>query len=64
METNTVQVTRVPLVWLAVPVPCERLIPFFRIAGSLKVLSAGVTSDRDLRHGLRKAAAEVDRGDF
>ena len=53
-----------PPVCLPVPVLYDRLIPFFRIVGSLMEWSAGVISDRELCHALRKAAVEVDRGGF
>ena len=64
MRTENGQLARVPPVCLPVPVLYERLIPFFRIVGSLMEWSAGVISDRELCHALRKAAAEVDRGGF
>ncbi|MGD1079603.1 MAG: hypothetical protein ABR881_14875 [Candidatus Sulfotelmatobacter sp.] len=48
METEDGQLARVPPVCLPVPVPCERLIPFFRIVGSLIEWSSGVISDREL----------------
>jgi len=56
--------TVVPPVCLPVPVPCERLIPFFRIVGSLMEWSSGLITDRELSKALHKAAAEVDRGGF
>lgn len=64
METQDGQLARVPPVCLPVPVPCDRLIPFFRIVGSLMEWSSGVISDRELSHALRKAAVEVERGGF
>lgn len=54
----------VPEVRLPVPVPCERLIPFVRIVGSLMEWSAGVISDCELCLALRKAAVEVEHGGF
>jgi hypothetical protein len=47
-----------------VPVPCDRLIPFFRITGSLAEWSAGLISNYELGRVLRKAAAEVEHGGF
>jgi hypothetical protein len=64
METENVKLARVTPVCLPVLVPCECLIPFFRIVGSLTEWSAGIITDRELSHALRKAAAEVDRGGF
>jgi hypothetical protein len=54
----------VPEVRLPVPVPCERLIPFCRIVGSLMEWSGGLITDRELCQALRKAAVEVERGGF
>jgi hypothetical protein len=51
-----------PEVRLPLPVPCERLVPFFRIVGSLQDWADGIITDRELCLALRKAAAEVDRG--
>ena len=55
---------RVPEVCLSVPVPSEdsRLIPFWRVVGSMMEWTAGLISDDELCRALRKAAAEVERG--
>lgn len=54
----------VPEVRLPIPLPCERLIPFCRIVGSLQEWANGIITDRELCQALRKAAAEVARGGF
>jgi hypothetical protein len=64
MQMDNGQFARVPPVCLPVPVPCERVIPFIRVIGSLREWSVGLISDRELSHTLRKAAAEVERGGF
>lgn len=64
MHTEYGQLPLVPEVRLPIPLACERLVPFFRIVGSLVEWSAGVISDRDLCQALRKAAVEVARGGF
>lgn len=60
------QTARVPEVCVPMPVPFEnaRLIPFWRIAGSLMEWTLGIITDRELCRALRKAAAEVQRGGF
>ena len=60
------QTARVPNLCLSVPVPDEesRLIPFFRVVGSLREWTGGVISDQELSRSLRKAATEVTRGGF
>ena len=64
MQMETGQLDRVPPVCLPVPIPCERLIPFIRIVGSLMEWSTGLITDCQLSHALRKAGAEVERGGF
>jgi len=55
-----------PDVCLSVSVPADesRLIPFFRVVGSLREWTGGVISDREMCRSLRKAASEVARGGF
>jgi hypothetical protein len=64
--TETGQTACCPDVCLSVSVPAEesRLIPFFRVLGSLREWTGGVISDRELCRSLRKAASEVARGGF
>jgi hypothetical protein len=54
--------------WLRIPPlppPDDcRFIPFLRIVGSLQEWSEQRISDRDLSRSLRKAAWEVQNGDF
>jgi hypothetical protein len=59
-----IQLPFTPEVRLPLPVPCERLIPFCRIVGSLQDWADGIITDRELCLALRKAAAEVDRGGY
>ena len=58
------QMGRAPQVCLPVPVPSQasRLIPFWRVVGSMMEWSAGLISDDELCRALRKAAVEVERG--
>jgi hypothetical protein len=64
MDIEIGQLALVPPVCLPVPIPCERLIPFCRIVGSLQEWSSGLISDLELCRALRKAAMEVARGGF